>query len=150
MVVGRSGQEQEFQRLHAEGIHEVAEDDKTKARWAGLHTWGKSQYALLHNPDQVAGGHGTIASLTPVKKPTPPATPNEADQKRYEEDLKAWEKYKADLGKFVGQKWINSIIGGGWGSKIPSLRVEITKASNYNAPVYGLWLMHFKLGYVFK
>jgi hypothetical protein len=148
-VVGRSGQEEEFQRLHAEGIRELSEDEQVKKRWEGLKVWGKTNYALLHNPDQVAGGHGTIADLTPVKQPTKPTTPNEADEKKYQEDLKAWEKYKADLSKFVGQKWINSIIGGGWGSKIPSLRQEITKAANYTAPTFGLWLMHFKLGYAF-
>jgi len=150
-VVGRSGQEAEFAQLHAEGIKEILAEKAATKQWHGLHYWQRSRYALTHNPDQVAGGHGTIASLAPVKMPAKPdATANAADQQKYQDDLKAWEKYKDDLSKFIGQKWINSIIGGGWGSKIPSLKAEITSAANYNAPIYGLWRLNFKLDYAKK
>ena len=147
-AVGRSGQETEFQALHQEGIAEVVADRVRAGQWKGLHEWQGTAYALLHNPDQVAGGHGKIAELAPVKKPVKPSAPSEAELKKFEEDRKAWQQYKAELSKFVGQKWVNSIIGGGWGSKIPSLRPEITSAANYNAEIYGLWRMNLKLSHV--
>src|SRR5262249_51430389 len=105
-VVGRSGQEAEFARLHAEGIKEVVAEREATKYWHGLKHWQGTRYALLHNPDQVAGGHGTIDDLTPVKKPIPPdASANAADQQKYQDDLKVWEKYKDELSKFIGQKW---------------------------------------------
>jgi hypothetical protein len=146
-LVGRSGQEAEFRGLHEEGIKEVEAVFVNSKAWENLYKWGGSTYALLHNPDQIAGGHGTIADFAPLKKPTLPAHPNEADQKQYDQDLAAWKKYAEELSKFVGHKWINSIIGGGWGAKIPSLKADITNDANYNAPLYGLWQINFKLTY---
>ena len=148
-VTGRSGQEEEFQKLHAEGIQELTADEDLVKRWKGIKTWGSSNYALLHNPDQVAGGHGTIADLTPVKKPVKPKAPTEADRNQYQSDLEAWEKYKADLTKYVGQKQINSIIGGGWGKKIVEVKSNYINGANYTSPTFGLWFMDFKLGYSF-
>lgn len=98
--------------------------------WDGLKFWHQKVYAILHNPDQVAGGHGTVADLTPVKKPTPPTNPADvAEVAKFQADQKAWEDYKEKLSKFVGHSWINSIIGGSWGARMLTIKKELTGIS---------------------
>jgi hypothetical protein len=147
-MVGRSGQEKAFQAAHAEAIKKVAGD---KAKAAGWKKWGvkaKSGHALLHNPDQVAGGHGAIDSLAPLKKPARPgANASDAEWEKFDQ---AQDKYLEDLSKYVGHSVVNSVIGAGWANKIPELKLEVTKPDNYTAPIYGLWLLRFKLGYAMK
>ena len=64
----------------------------------------KTSGAILHNPDQVAGGKGNIPDFEQV-----PA-PGEED---FDEDK--WEAYQKKLEKFIGSSKVNSTIGGQWG-----------------------------------
>jgi len=150
-MIGRSGQEKAFQELHAEALDEIAMMKGATGAWDGLKFWHSKVYALLHNPDQVAGGHGTVADLTPVKKPTPPAAVADIEeQKKFQADLKAWEEYKEKLSRYVGHSWINSIIGGHWGGRMRGIKADLTSTANYTAETYGLWQMNVRLDYTPK
>lgn len=146
-MVGRSGQEKIFSSLHEDAIRILAKEKNAKSKWDDWGAKGKSLHALLHNPDQVAGGHGAIDPSSTVKKPVRPAeTATDVEWAKYDAE---YETYKAALSKFVGNSWINSIIGSGWGNKIPGLKAEITSTENYNSPVYALWILNLKLDHAF-
>ena len=147
-VAGRSGEEKVFGNVHAKGLRMLEREKRTDAKWTAMAGKAKKLYALLHNPDQVAGGHGAIGDLTPVKKPRQPKAPSKAEQKEYEADLKAWEAYLAKLEKFVGNSLVNSVLGGNW-KAIPAEQTVITNKDNYHAPLYALWKMNFKLTHVY-
>jgi hypothetical protein len=86
-ISGRSDQEEIFRRLHAKGIRMAAAEQKREKLWRGLTTKGKELHVLIHNPDQVAGGYGDIADITPVKQPRKPVNPTRATLQQYEEDV---------------------------------------------------------------
>jgi hypothetical protein len=146
-MVGRSGEERIFNSIHKDEIDLLAQEKSDKNKWGAWGAKGKSLHALLHNPDQVAGGHGAIDPTSTVKKPVRPAeSASDAEWAKYNAEHDA---YKAALSKFVGNSWVNSIIGSGWGNKIPGLKAEITSAENYNPPVYALWMLNLKLDHAF-
>ena len=90
----------------------------------------------------------TTALCRHHREPAPTATVEE--KAKFDADLKAWEEYKEKLSKFVGHSWINSIIGGSWGMRMPTLKKELTGFSNYTAETYALWKMQLKLDYTPK
>ena len=135
-VVGRSGDEKLWKEIHAAGIREVLATSKEEGEWSGLKVFSWEKLAPLHNPDQVAGGHGKIADITPVKKPT-----SASDKKAW----KAWNDYVDKVREYVGPSWINSIIGGSWGNAIEGARKTVVKA--YPPPTFPLWMMNLALSW---
>jgi hypothetical protein len=138
-VVGRSGDEKLWKEIHAAAIREVFKTMGEEEEWQGLKVYSWEKLAPLHNPDQVASGHGKIADITPVKKPT-----SDDDKKA----LKAWKEYVDKVRAFVGPSWVNSIIGGSWGNAILEAKKEIVQ--KYPPPTFPLWMMNIALGWVQK
>lgn len=108
-VIGRHGDEEDFRSKHAAGLQAVL--DKNAEKWNLLDQRVKTSGAILHNPDQVAGGKGNIPDFEPV-----PA-PGEEDF-----DEEKWEAYTKKLEKFIGSSKVNSTIGGQWSDKVKAHR----------------------------
>ncbi|HET6232745.1 MAG TPA: DUF4157 domain-containing protein [Longimicrobiaceae bacterium] len=128
VVAGRYGNETEWRDLHSAGIEALYERlQRLDARWA-IISRTLSRLAVLHNPDQVAGGPGEIP---PIR--IPPTS----------DDVEAWEQYMSDLEAVIGAARVNSSIGSNWGHKMPDIYTDIT--GRYPQPGWPIWRLNFNL-----
>lgn len=127
VVTGRFGDETAWREKHREGLEALydrfVEGDK---RWKKIAK-DTGYMAVLHNPDQVAGGPGEIPEID-----IPPSSDDEA----------AWEAYLDKLTQFIGAKRVNSAIGSAWGRKIDDVYKSVTGA--YKQPGWPIWRLNFK------
>jgi hypothetical protein len=130
IVTGRFGNEAAWRQAHREGIEALharllAED----SRWKQISR-DASRLAVLHNPDQVAGGPGDIPDIDIP----PPDTDRDSEE---------WDVYLDRLMQYIGASRVNSAIGSGWGHKIDDVYREVT--GEYQQPGWPIWRLNFKL-----
>jgi len=120
----------DFGVQHAVGIQ--AAFDEMKAKWATIESDGTAQYRILHNPDQVAGGRGSLPPW-PGAIPQKPAA-DSTDQPA----LDAWTAYVQWIKNYIGSARVNSTIGGAWKATLPAMQAHATSQCP-DASAYPIW-----------
>jgi hypothetical protein len=87
---------------------------KYQKDWSELAKTG-SDLAILHRPDQVAGGYDRFDPL-----PIPPGNADYTDPR--------WKQYYADLRKLFGPKVVNELIGTQWKGQIEKVVAPLRQA----------------------
>jgi hypothetical protein len=125
-ILGRMENEKSARKKAEDALEDLR---KSVKEWRTLAKTG-SDLAILHNPDQVAGGYDEWSAM--------PKVPDDPT------DAKAWEKYLSGLKKFFGPKNVNERIGTQWSAKIkevalPAVRAEVPPEA------YAINRLNFKL-----
>jgi hypothetical protein len=129
IVTGRFGNETEWARLHEAGKKALYEKlKKEEARWE-IISRTLDRIAVLHNPDQVAGGTGEIPPV-----PIPPGG---------EASVAEWEAYLDKLRPLLGAKRINSSIGASWPTRVDELYKHV--AATYARAAWPIWKLQVDL-----
>ena len=135
VVTGRWGDEASWREIHEEGIRRLYERLKQEdGRWAAI-AGSVEKLAVLHNPDQVAGGPGEIPEIPPP--------PMDADDPR-------WPSYLDKLEAVVGASRVNSSIGALWRTRVDTVYSEVTSSQNYPAMSRPIWRLNLRLSAVEK
>ena len=123
-IIGRMEQE----RAAREKVE--ADLDELRKSVPGWRTLAKtaSDLAILHNPDQVAGGYDVWTDM-----PDPPG----------KDDQKSWDAYIKKLRKFFGPKVVNERIGTQWKGQMDKAVTEVKAAVPQES--YAINLLNFKL-----
>ena len=130
VVTGRWGDEASWREIHAEGIRRLYERLKQEdQRWAAI-AGSLERLAVLHNPDQVAGGPGEIPEIAPP--PTDPADPR-------------WPYYLDQLEAVVGASRVNSSIGALWRTNVNIVYTAVTSDENYPPMSWPIWQLNLRL-----
>jgi putative RNase toxin 15 of polymorphic toxin system len=106
----------------------IQANDPLVQEWTGI-VKEVGDLAVLHDPDQIAGGHGDIAPLPVVKEPT---DPNDSDGHA------SWRSYLAAVKSHLGVKDINGSLGSQWKQRIADLYNEITTDADCPQEAYPL------------
>jgi hypothetical protein len=123
-VLGRRGGEDDergFRAAHRDGIAALV----TRLRAAGqawnltLSESGRFKEAILHNPDQIAGGVYQLPVFPAV--PSPPVNGTQAEKDAYE-------AYLTRLKSYVGALPVNSSIGSQWKDKVQQAGIDVAAA----------------------
>jgi Domain of unknown function (DUF4157)/Novel toxin 15 len=91
--------------------------------------------AVLHDPDQIAGGHGDIEDLPVVKEPTDPSDSDGHDK---------WRQYLRDIKAHLGVKDINGSLGSQWKHRIATLYDNVTNDPDNPQEAYAIRTMNVK------
>jgi len=94
----------------------IEANDPLVQEWVGI-VKEVGELAVLHDPDQIAGGHGDIEKLPVVKEPT---DANDTDGHA------AWRDYLTKVKSHLGVKDINGSLGSQWKKQITVLQNAIT------------------------
>ena len=94
----------------------IQQNDPLVQEWVGIVD-DVGKLAVLHDPDQIAGGHGDIEKLPVVKEPT---DASDADGHA------AWRAYLTAVKGHLGVKDINGSLGSQWKREIVKLQTAIT------------------------
>jgi hypothetical protein len=116
-------------------IRLIQQNDPLVADWTGI-VKETGDLAVLHDPDQIAGGHGDIDPLPVVKEPT---DPNDTD------GHKEWRAYLAKVKSHLGVKDINSSLGSQWKTRITELYNAVTQDPENPQEAYGIRTMNVRL-----
>ncbi len=138
---------EEWKRRHAAAIKAIEADTAFLKRWEGLERNLKVSLALLHDPDQVAGGKGlfNLDEFQVVSEPEPGA-PADVVQK--------WNDYITQVKGRLGPQYVNQRIGGfpgkgekpdGWPAHLNELKSYVT--GNYPEAAYFIWQLSVALRY---
>jgi hypothetical protein len=113
----------------------VQKNDPLVAEWVGI-VKETGDLAVLHDPDQIAGGQGDIDPLPVVKEPT---DPNDTD------GHKEWRDYLAKVKSHLGVLDINSSLGSQWKDRITNLYNSVTQDPDNPQEAYAIRTMNVKL-----
>ena len=127
-ILGRQDKEKAVRDLHKNNLDAFLKRQKD---WSRLAKTG-SDLAILHRPDQVAGGYDAFEKLE-----EPPAAVTD-----FNDPL--WITYFQDLRKFFGPAKVNSLIGTQWKGQIEQLAAHM-KAAVPSRLSYPLYQMDLKL-----
>lgn len=136
---------EEWKRLHKEAIETIEADTALMQQWEGLTTTLKVSLALLHNPDQVAGGKGLfdLSALQPVAKPGPGADASHVQR---------WNDYLQRVKDHLGPQYVNGRLGGfpgkgerpdGWPAHLGELKLHVT--NHHPQTAHYIWRMSVSL-----
>jgi len=131
-ILGRQDQEKKVRAKHKKNLEGFL---KQQADWSELAKTG-SDLAILHRPDQVAGGYDRFEEL--------PIPPGEVDL----EDPR-WKTYFAGLRKMFGPKKVNELIGTQWKGQIEKVVAPLKQAIGA-PPAYPIHRMNLTLKIVPK
>jgi len=106
----------------------IEKNDPLVAEWVGI-VKETGDLAVLHDPDQIAGGNGDILPLPVVKEPT---DPNDTD------GHELWRKYLTDVKAHLGVKDINGSLGSQWKTRISTLYTAVTQDPDNPQEAYGI------------
>jgi hypothetical protein len=147
-LTGRHDNVDAIRKQHGAAIKAIVTSKEYKELWAGLAEKGKSFQAILHDPDQVIGGHGMIdVSHLKVVPYADKGDPHYAD----------WEAYLEEVKKLIGAQYVNSRLGGfagpgetreGWPTKIAAFKTWVEQQAKGPA-AYPIWLVHVLLDRTF-
>jgi Domain of unknown function (DUF4157)/Novel toxin 15 len=113
----------------------IKQNDPLVADWQGIvDEVGK--LAVLHDPDQIAGGQGEIPALPVIKEPRSPS-----DSDGHE----AWREYLAKVKSHLGVLDINSSLGAQWKNHIEKLYTDVIKDPDNPQEAYGIRTLNVKL-----
>jgi hypothetical protein len=107
-IAGRQGAERKERRRYVNDLIDLIKDN---GEWSQLAKDGR-ELAILHRPDQVAGGYDRFERLE--RPPAGEASPD-------------WKKYLANLRKMFGPADVNSNIGKEWTKRIASVIESVRK-----------------------
>jgi hypothetical protein len=111
-IVGRQDEEKKVRDRHKKNLKAFL---KRQGDWSELAKIG-SHLAILHRPDQVAGGFDAFEDLK-----VPPGKVDDNDPQ--------WIEYFAALRKMFGPAKVNSLIGTQWKGQIETLAGHMKKAA---------------------
>ncbi len=133
---GRYGNERWWRDFHQEGLSALFNElTQADGKWETIAS-RLSKVAVLHNADQVAGGHGNIPDVNRVAKP------------QEGEPTEAWEAYLEQLESYFGPQSVNSAIGGAWKQEIEGVYSELS--AEYPKEAWPILTMNFRLSYFKK
>ncbi len=113
----------------------LEKDDPLVADWQDI-VKKVGDLAVLHDPDQIAGGHGDIPALPVIKEPK---TPSDSD------GHEAWREYLAKVKSHLGVLDINSSLGSQWKTRIEKLHADVIKDPDNPQEAYGIRTLNVKL-----
>jgi hypothetical protein len=121
-IGGRGGAEHAARdKVPQQALDDLLEQSWESGEWVGLVDDGTHELAILHRPDQVAGGYDVWSDL--------PKAPSR-------DDTKEWQKYLEKLKKYFGPSVVNTAIGDQWRSRIydsalPDVRKAVPVKASY-------------------
>jgi hypothetical protein len=113
----------------------IQKNDPLVAEWVGI-VKETGDLAVLHDPDQIAGGHGDIEAMPVVKEPT---DANDTDGHQ------AWREYLAKVKSHLGVRDINSSLGSQWKTRIAELYNKVTTDPDNPQEAYAIRTMNVRL-----
>jgi hypothetical protein len=112
----------------------ISQNDGLVAEWKDI-VEKVGDLAVLHDPDQIAGGHGDIPPLPVVSA----AGPGDADGHA------AWRKYLADVKAHLGVLDVNSSLGSQWKNSVEGLYKAVLADPDVCQEAYGILKLKVKL-----
>ena len=137
---GRDGDEKDWAADHKGGkqaiVKQVLQLGGTIKEWEGIVEKTKD-LAVLHDPDQIAGGHGEVPTFPIVEEPTGPDVT--ADNRA------AWLDYLSKVKSKLGVTKINSSLGSQWKTRIDELYSKVITDPENPQAAYGIRKLNLEL-----
>jgi hypothetical protein len=143
---GRAGNEKAWADKHRKAkeeiVRRVQEHDPAIKQWWDI-VQKAGDLAVLHNPDQIAGGKGEIEPLPEVVK-----EPKGADDTP--DNREKWENYLKKVREYFGVLAVNSSLGPQWDREIDTLYNNVRQDPDTPEAAYGIRNMNVELKAVDK